>query len=53
MRTSLGIAIVVAIGLIWSVTAMSGWLPVNSAEMSVATSSHAMTVGQAKSTSTE
>ena len=47
MRTSIGIAIVVAIGLIWAVTAMSGWLPVNSVEMSVTTPSHAITVGQA------
>jgi hypothetical protein len=36
MRTCIGIGIVVAvaIGLIWSVAAMSGWVPVLSAEMS-------------------
>jgi hypothetical protein len=34
MRTCIGIVIVVAIGLIWSVAAMSKWVPVSSAEMS-------------------
>jgi hypothetical protein len=33
MRTSIGIAVVVAAGLIWSFAAMSEWVPVNSAEM--------------------
>ena len=32
--TCIGIVVVVAIGLIWSVAAMSGWVPVPSAEMS-------------------
>ena len=31
MRTGIGIAIVVAIGLIWSVAVMSQWVPVASA----------------------
>jgi hypothetical protein len=47
VRTRIGIVIVVAIGLIWSVVAMSGWLPVNSVEMSsVAISPHVVTVKQ-------
>jgi hypothetical protein len=33
MRTGMGIGVVVAIGLIWSVAAMSKWVPVASAEM--------------------
>jgi hypothetical protein len=33
MRTGISIAIVVAIGLIWSVAVMSQWVPVASAEM--------------------
>jgi hypothetical membrane protein len=33
MRTGIGIAVVVAIGLIWSVAVMSQWVPVASAEM--------------------
>jgi hypothetical protein len=33
MRTGIGIAIVVAIGLIWSVAVMSQWVPVASPEM--------------------
>jgi hypothetical protein len=33
MRTGIGIAIVVAIGLIWSVAVMSQWVPMASAEM--------------------
>jgi hypothetical protein len=53
MRTYIGIAVVVAIGLIWSVAAMFEWVPVNSADMSAATSSHAITVGQGKSVSTK
>jgi hypothetical protein len=41
MRTGIGIAVVVAIGLIWSVAAMSKLVPVASAEMtSAATSLH-------------
>jgi hypothetical protein len=31
MRIGIGIAVVVAIGLIWSVAAMSEWIPVVSA----------------------
>ena len=31
MRMGIGIAVVVAIGLIWSVSVMSEWLPVVSA----------------------
>ena len=51
MRTGIGIAVVVAIGLIWSVAAMLEWVPLNSADMSAATSSRAITVGQGKSAS--
>jgi hypothetical protein len=41
MRTGIGIAVVVAIGLIWSVASMSKLVPVASAEMtSAATSLH-------------
>ena len=36
MRTWIGIATVVAIGLIWSVAVMSQWIPVASAEMRLA-----------------
>jgi hypothetical protein len=36
----IGIAVVVAIGLIWSVAAISKLVPVNSAEMSTAATSH-------------
>jgi len=36
MRAAIGIIIVVAIGLIWSVAAMSKLVPVQSAEMSSA-----------------
>ena len=42
MRAWIGIAFVVGIGLIWSVAAMSKWVPVPLAEMSpAATSPHA------------
>ena len=34
MRIGIGIAVVVAIGLIWSVAVMSQWVPVTSAEIS-------------------
>jgi hypothetical protein len=34
MRTCIGIVVVVAIGLIWSVAAMSKWVPAPSAELS-------------------
>jgi hypothetical protein len=41
MRTGIGIAVVVAIGLIWSVAAMSKLVPVDGSEMrSAATSPH-------------
>jgi hypothetical protein len=33
MRIGIGIAIMVAIGLIWSVAVMSQWVPVAGAEM--------------------
>jgi hypothetical protein len=42
MRAWMGITVVVAVGLIWSVAAMSNLVPVNSAEMTAAaTSPHA------------
>ena len=54
MRTSIGIAIVVAVGLIWSVAAMSKWVPVYSAEMnSAATSRHLTAVRHGESVSTD
>ncbi len=40
MRTGIGIAVVVAIGLIWSVAVMSKWVPVASAEMESAAVIH-------------
>jgi hypothetical protein len=41
MRGWIGIAVVVAIGLMWSVAAMSKWVPVPSAEIpSAAMSPH-------------
>jgi hypothetical protein len=40
----IGIAVVTAIGLIWSVAAISKWVPVNSMEMSSAATSHVITV---------
>jgi hypothetical protein len=47
MRISIGIVLVVAIGLIWSLAVMSEWVPVNSAEMkSAAVSPHVITVRQ-------
>ena len=52
MRTCIGLAVVVAIGLIWSVAVMFEWIPVNSAEMSAATSPHAVTVVEGESAST-
>jgi hypothetical protein len=54
MRTWIGIAVVVAIGLIWSVAAVSGWVPVIGAEMSsTATSPHAITPRQGERASAE
>ena len=47
MSIRIGITALVAIGLIWSLAAMSNWIPVNSAEMkSVATSPHVIRVSQ-------
>jgi hypothetical protein len=37
MRIGIGIAVVVAIGLIWSVAVMSGWIPVVSADVAPGT----------------
>jgi hypothetical protein len=37
MRTGIGIAVVVAIGLIWSVAVMSEWVPVVSADAALGT----------------
>jgi hypothetical protein len=54
MRTWIGIAVVVALGLTWSVAAMFEWVPVNSAELkSAGASQHAITVGQGENASTE
>ena len=53
MRTGIGIAVVVAIGLIWSVAAIFGWLPVNSAEMRSAAISPHVTVSLGESASAE
>ena len=47
MRIWIGIALVVAIGLIWSLAVMSEWVPVNSTEMkSTTVSPHVITVRQ-------
>jgi hypothetical protein len=51
MHMRIGIAVVVAIGLIWSVATMFELVPVNSAEL--AASPHSITLGQAKSASIE
>jgi hypothetical protein len=40
MRIGIGIAVVVAIGLIWSVAVMSEWLPVVSADARPLTTNH-------------
>lgn len=54
MRTSIGIAVVVAIGLIWSIAAMSKWIPVDSAEMrSSAISAQAITARQGETVSAD
>jgi hypothetical protein len=39
MRAWIGIVVVVAIGLTWSVAAMTKWVPMNSAEMRTAATS--------------
>jgi hypothetical protein len=52
MRTGtwIGLAGVVAIGVMWSIAAMSSWVPVNSAELRLAViSSPAITVGESAS----
>jgi hypothetical protein len=50
--TCIGIAVVVAIGVIWSVAATFKWVPVNSAEIrSAEISPHAITLGQGESAS--
>jgi hypothetical protein len=52
MRTGtwIGLAGVVTIGVMWSIAAMSNWVPVNSAEFrSAAISSPATTVGESAS----
>jgi hypothetical protein len=46
MRRWIGIAVVVAIGLLWSVAAMSKWVPINSTEMRSAAITHVITVRQ-------
>jgi hypothetical protein len=54
MRTSIGIAIVVAIGLIWSVAVMSKLVPMDGSEMrSAAISLQANTVKQGESAPAE
>jgi hypothetical protein len=50
MRTWIGIALGITIGLIWSIAAMSKWVPVNSAEM---TSAHISEVTMGESASTK
>jgi hypothetical protein len=52
MRTAIGLAIVVAIGLMWSVAAMSKLVPLPIADLkTAATSPDVITVGQGKSAS--
>jgi hypothetical protein len=54
MRIWIGITLVVAIGIIWSVAVMSEWVPVNSVEMRTAVvSPHVITVSQGESASAE
>jgi hypothetical protein len=54
MRTSIAIAVLVALGLIWSIAAMSNWVPVDSAQMrSSAISPHVVTVRQDESVAAE
>ena len=43
MRIGIGIAVVVAIGLIWSVAVMSEWVPVVSATAHASHSQHHLT----------
>jgi hypothetical protein len=49
MRSFIAIAIVVAIGLIWSVVSITKVVPVASAELLAATPPHTITAGQGKS----
>jgi hypothetical protein len=51
MRSFTGIAMVVAIGLIWSVAAITKLVPVASAELLAGTPPHTITVGQGKNVS--
>jgi hypothetical protein len=51
MRSFTGIAIVVTIGLIWSVAAITKLVPLASAELLAATPPHTITMGQGKSVS--
>jgi hypothetical protein len=54
MGTWMGLAVVVAIGLIWSLAAMLELVPVNSAEMrSAAVSPYVITVRQSESASSD
>jgi hypothetical protein len=54
MRTFIGPAVLVAIGLMWSVAAMSKLVPVPSEDLkTAATSLDVVTVGQGKSASAE
>ena len=54
MRTFIGPAVLVAIGLMWSVAAMSKLVPVPSEDLkTAATSPDVVTVGQGKSASAE
>jgi hypothetical protein len=49
MRAGIGLAVLVAIGLIWSVAVMFDWVPVQSEELrSATTSPHSATVSQAE-----
>jgi hypothetical protein len=45
MRTGIGIAVLVAIGLIWSVAVMSQWVPVASPSRPRLSSTEAFTTG--------
>ena len=49
MRSFIAIAIVVAIGLIWSVVSITKVVPVASADLLASTPPHTITAGQGKS----
>jgi hypothetical protein len=51
MRSFMAIAILVGIGLIWSVAAITKLVPVASADLLAPTPPHTITVGQGKSAS--